>query len=266
MESFVEVNKAFSNQSLHYDDDDIANPILQAWRQQVYDHVNQFIKPSSAILELNSGTGIDALHFVKQGHRVHCVELSNGMVREINRKIDTHNLETSLSVQQLSYEQLDQVKGKFDYVFSNFGGLNCSSDLKKITKHLQALLNPEATVTWVIMPPVCLWEIAWMLKGNFKDALRRFHKNGVMAHLEGQYFKTYYFTLADIQKAFGENYKLLRCEGLGALSPPPSATNFVTKHPSLYKSLTRLDEKVRNHFPFNRWADHIVVTLKYLGC
>jgi ubiquinone/menaquinone biosynthesis C-methylase UbiE len=176
MESFIEVNKAFSNQSIHYDDDDIANPILQAWRQQVYDHVNQFIKPSRYILELNSGTGIDALHFVNQGHRVHCVELSDGMVREINSKIHQHNLETTLSVQQLSYEKLDEVKGKFDYVFSNFGGLNCSSDLKKVTKHLQPLLNPGATITWVVMPPICLWEISWMLKGNFKDAFRRFHK------------------------------------------------------------------------------------------
>ena len=76
---FARVNRAFSKQAVHYDQDDAINPILLAWRRQVYDHVEQFLRPHSHLLELNAGTGIDALHFLGQGHRVHCTDLSDGM-------------------------------------------------------------------------------------------------------------------------------------------------------------------------------------------
>jgi ubiquinone/menaquinone biosynthesis C-methylase UbiE len=263
MGGYTEVNKAFSKQSVEYDADDNANPILLAWRKQVYEHVNQFLPNDSHILELNPGTGIDACHFVNAGHHVHCVELSDGMVRQIKKKIEDFGFQEKLTVQQNSYENLDLVEGKFDYVFSNFGGLNCTDDLTKVTRHLSPLLNKGAIVTWVIMPPICPWEIMWLLKGYFKQGLRRFHKKGVMAHLEGEYFKTYYYSLSNIKRALGKNFKLLQCEGLGVLSPPPSAKDFPSNHPRLYDLLVRLDKKVRLRFPFNRWGDHIIVTFQY---
>lgn len=261
-EKYLAVNKGFSKQSEKYDQEDAANPILQIWRAQVYDHVDSFIKPSSSILELNPGTGIDAVRFTKQGHKVHCIELSDGMVHEIKKKIELNNLKSSLTVQQLSYECLEEVTGKYDYVFSNFGGLNCSNNLTKITQHFHRLLKPGGIITWVIMPPICPWEISWIFKGHFKNGLRRFHKNGVMAHLEGQYFMTYYYSLNDLKKVFGKSFTLLKCEGLGALSPPPSTNNFPIKHPKIYRALARLDKQLRNHFPFNRLADHIVATFQ----
>jgi ubiquinone/menaquinone biosynthesis C-methylase UbiE len=258
------VNKAFSKQSGLYDQDDQANPILVAWRKQVYKHVQQFLIPNSRILELNAGTGIDASYFVQAGHRVHCVELSDGMVRQIQDKVIRFGFQDRLTIQHGSFENLNLVTGKFDYVFSNFGGLNCTDDLKKVTRHIPNLLNEGAMLTWVIMPPICPWEIMWLLKGHFKEGLRRFHKNGVMAHLEGEHFKTYYYSLGDIKKALGKNFKLVKCEGLGVLSPPPSARDFVIKHPKLYQTLTKWDKKVRSTFPFSRIGDHIIATFSYI--
>jgi ubiquinone/menaquinone biosynthesis C-methylase UbiE len=258
------VNRAFSKQSYNYDSDDKVNLVLQDMRQQVYRHVSAFMKKSSAILELNAGTGIDALHFVQQSHRVHATDLSDGMVTQIEKKIVDHHLQDRLTCQQLSYDQLHQLKGrKFDYVFSNFGGLNCIADLSKVTTSLPSILNPGACVTWVIMPPVCPWELLWVLKGQGKQAFRRFHKTGVIAHLEGEYFKTYYHSLSQIKEAFGHSFKFIKAEGLSALSPPPSRGDFPRKHPQLYQSLRKADSFVRMAFPFNRWADHIIVTFQF---
>jgi len=50
---------------------------------------------------------------------------------------------------------------------------------------------------------------------------------------------------------------------LGVLSPPPSAKDFINKHPKLYHQLTKWDEKVRSTFPFNRIGDHIIATFRY---
>lgn len=264
-EQFAAVNRAFSKQSHHYDADDSANPILQDMREQVYDHVKNYLRPESSILELNAGTGIDASYFVSMGHRVHATDLSSGMIEQIKRKIQLPAMQDRLTCQQVSYDQLDKVSGTFDHVFSNFGGLNCIQDLSSVTKHLRALLKPGSYVTFVIMPPVSLWELLWIFKGNSKQAFRRFHSNGVKAHLEGEYFETYYHSLPQIEEAFGNDFKLQRSEGLCSLSPPPSSEGFVLKHRRVYRTLRLLDSSVRFIPPFNRWADHLIVTFKLLN-
>ena len=194
-----EVNEAFSRQASHFEADDLQNPLLQMMRSQVYNHVSRFINKPSRILELNSGTGIDAFHFVQQGHTVHATDLSDGMVQQIKKKVDLFNLQ-NLTIQKLSYDQLDQLKGqKFDFIFSNFGGLNCIDDLSKVTMNLKGILESGGYVTWVIMPPVCPWEILSLLIGN-RNAFRRFNKNGVVAHLEGKHFRVWYHSLSSIKK------------------------------------------------------------------
>ena len=262
IDHLLQVNVAFSKQSLHYDNDDLQNPLLQMMRSQVYDHVARFIQKPCKILELNSGTGIDALHFARQGHKVHATDLSGGMIEQIRKKVDRFHLQNHLTFQQLPYDQLDKLSGqKFDFIFSNFGGLNCIDDLSQVTKDLSGILNPGGYVTWVIMPRVSAWEVLGLLKGN-RNALRRFNKKGVVAHLEGKYFRVWYHSLRSIQKAFGPNFKFIRSEGLASLSPPPHATRFPGDHPGLCKMLQRADILVRNHFPFNRWADHIIVSFQ----
>jgi ubiquinone/menaquinone biosynthesis C-methylase UbiE len=261
-QEFASVSRAFSKQSLHYDEHDARNPILLSWRKQVYAHVGRFMKPDSRILELNAGTGTDAVHFVNLGHTVHCIDISEGMIRQIEDKRVHRHLEAKITCEVCSYGSLEKIKGPFDFVFSNFGGLNCIDKLEKVTVQIPALLKTSGFVTWVIMPPVSLWELAWLLKGQRKNALRRFQKDGTTAHLEGEYFKTYYHSLNTIVKAFGNGFELVAVEGLGAISPPPSEIHFPSSHPGIYKVMRGLDKACRGHFPFNRWADHIIVTFQ----
>jgi ubiquinone/menaquinone biosynthesis C-methylase UbiE len=242
MQDSSAVNRAFSAQSVHYDKDDKANRVIADLRSQVYRHVARFMKANSSILELNAGTGIDAGYFMSQGHSVLATDISDGMINELKKK--------DLTARQISYEHLDTIDEKFDYVFSNFGGLNCIDDLGKVTRHLPALLKPRGYVTWVIMPPVCLWEIMSM-------TFRRFNKDGVMAHIDGHYFRTWYHSLGNIKKAFGEQFRFIESEGLAALSPPPHKTDFFA-----YGLSRNIDRLVNRRLPFNRWADHIIVTFR----
>lgn len=262
--NYDSVNRAFTKQSVAYDRDDQRNQVLQDMRQQVYGHVKKFLKPRAALLELNAGTGIDASYFAHEGHSVLATDVSDGMIRQIEYKVSANNYAGRFACQQLSYENIHHLAGKkFDYVFSNFGGLNCVDDLQKVTKHLPALLNDRAHVTFVIMPPVCLWEWLWVFTGNGKHAFRRFKTDGVLSHLEGEYFKTYYYSLAQIRAAFGESFSFVKTEGLAVLSPPPSRGDFPGKYPRIYKLMRRLDGMTRNFFPFDRWGDHIIVTFRY---
>jgi ubiquinone/menaquinone biosynthesis C-methylase UbiE len=264
LSNHLSVHDAFSKQSLRFDEEDVGNPVLVRMRKQVYTHVDKYLKPQSKILELNAGTGIDAVRFVTQGHTVHATDLASGMIEQVNRKIDKHTLAASLSCEQISYTDLDSLKQRdFDYIFSNFGGLNCIDDLKKVTRHFPMLLREESFITLVIMPVVCPWEIAGMLRHGRK-ALRRFRPQGVLAHLEGKYFKTYYHSLETIKSAFDSRFKFIQSEGLASLSPQPHKSDFPSKHPRIDKALTLLDASLRNSFPFDRWADHIIVTFQYI--
>ena len=263
VEPWASVQRAFSKQAEHFDQDDIGNPILDAWRKRIYAHVERFMKKESSILEINAGTGIDALYFVAQGHQVHATDISAGMVNKIREKVSRTGVHASLTVQQCSFEALDGVdERKFDYVFSNFGGLNCSRDLGNVSRHLPRLLNDQAFLTWVIMPPVSLWEWSWILKGR-KAAFRRLGNEGAAAHLEGELFQTYYHSLKTIRGKLGNHFQLVRVEGLGSISPPPASFEFVKRHAGTYSLLKKLDESLGSQFPFNRCADHIIATFQY---
>lgn len=84
-----------------------------------------------------------------------------------------------------------------------------------------------------------------------------------MAHLEGEYFLTYYHSLTQIKEAFGEEFKFIKAEGVCALCPPPASIDFSMKHPYFHQFLKTVDAAMRFSFPFNRWADHIIVTFQY---
>ena len=262
-ESFDTINRAFTKQAPYFDEYDRKNIILTDMRKQVRDHVMKFLERGDYMLELNAGTGMDAEYFVEQGCKVHATDLSDGMIQMLEQRINNQNLNSSITYQQCSFTQLDRLNTSgFNYIFSNFGGLNCIDSLNRVTKYFSGVLKDQGFVTFVVMPKFCPWELFSVLKGNFSFALRRFKKNGTTAHLEGEYFKTYYFTLNEVLKSFGKNFKLIKVEGLGVLIPPPVKENLPEQRPKFYRALKYLDRKLRNHFPFNRWADHIIITLQ----
>jgi ubiquinone/menaquinone biosynthesis C-methylase UbiE len=266
---------AFSKQSSVFDQLEKDNGILQWMRKQVHDHCLQFFKTGDSILELNCGTGIDAIFFAEQGMHVHATDMSEGMLNELKKKIEMKNLQEKISVQQCSFTELTSILlsptsfasamlsvKKFDHIFSDFGGLNCEKNIEGVISQFKDLLKQGGTVTLVIMPPFCPWEISLLLKGNFKTAFRRFKRNGTASNVEGIHFNTFYFTPSRLIKAFGRDYQLLGLRGLACLIPPPYLENFPKRYPKIFGTLKRMDQKLNHTFPFNHWADHFIITVK----
>jgi ubiquinone/menaquinone biosynthesis C-methylase UbiE len=61
---------AFDKQSVIFDQLYSADTIIQYKRQRVRNHVERYLSPNSNILELNAGTGEDAVYFAGKGHHV----------------------------------------------------------------------------------------------------------------------------------------------------------------------------------------------------
>ena len=259
------VKEAFNRQSELFDAYEEKNEILKRMRRAVREHLLRHLRNGDCILELNAGTGMDAVFLAGKGFHVHAIDLSEGMLKKLEAKIILHSLQDNISFELLSFTELDKLHNKtFDYIFSNFGGLNCEDDLTKVIKHFRLLLKPGGTVTFVIMPPVCPWEIVLALKGKFSFAFRRLHGKGSMANIEGVKFRTYYHSLKKLKIAMGHEFRLIEAQGLAALSPPPYAVDFPDRHPALYKFLCVADERISHIYPFSRCADHYIATFKFL--
>lgn len=259
-----QVAEAFDRQAVIFDEYEEKNQILSWMRSVVQRHMLTLIHSGNRLLELNAGTGIDAVFFAQNGVRVNAIDISEGMLLRLKQKVEKENLGDLIFVERESFANLGAFPaGAFDCIFSNFGGLNCSPNPESVIRQFSRLLRPGGTVTLVVMPPVCPWEILFALKGNFRLGFRRFKVHGTISHIEGISFKSYYFTPHRLIKAFGKEFKVISTHGLASLVPPPYLELFPANHHRLFSILKILESKLSGTFPFNSWADHFILTMQY---
>jgi ubiquinone/menaquinone biosynthesis C-methylase UbiE len=257
------VAEAFSRKATIYDAFGEAHPNLTRMREKVYGHIESLVPVGSYLLELNAGTGLDAAAMVGRGYHVHATDIAPGMLAQIQHKILRGNLVDRLTAQQCSFTNLDQISmGPFDAVYSNFGGLNCVDDLKQVTRHLSSLLKPGGVVVWVIMPPVCLWELA-RLPQDFRVATRRLKRHNVRSNVEGIEFLTTYFTPLEVRHAFGATFRCISVEGLSVVTPPADNKTFTARFPRLFRVLAALDDRIAKLPVLRQCGDFFVITMKY---
>jgi len=74
---------AFSRTAEHYDNFADDHPHLTRMREQVYAHVVRHVPAGASILELNAGTGTDAVALARRGYRVHATDIAAGMLERV---------------------------------------------------------------------------------------------------------------------------------------------------------------------------------------
>jgi hypothetical protein len=183
----------------------------------------------------------------------------------LKEKVSQEGLSKLVTTEICSFTQLDNLvnKGPYDLIFSNFAGLNCTGELDKVLQSFSALLKPGGFVTMAIMPRFCLWEVMLALRGNFKNAFRRFrNKNGVAANVEGVSFLCWYYKPSYIEKILKNDFYLLGVEGLCSIVPPSYFENFPKKHPRLYNNLTRLENRFKSNWLWRYIGDYFIISLR----
>jgi ubiquinone/menaquinone biosynthesis C-methylase UbiE len=262
-----EVVEAFNKQSIVFDEIYSGNAIIQYKRKRVRDHVLKYLEPNSRILELNAGTGEDAVYFAEQDHSVHATDISPGMQEQLIKKVNERQLQHLITNEICSFTSLANLQSRepYDLIFSNFAGLNCTGELDKVLGSFSSLLKPGGIVTLVILPKFCLWETLLLFKGKFKTAFRRFFsKNGKRAHLEGSYFRCWYYDPSFIKKHLEKEYEVQSIEGLCSLVPPSYIENFAEKHPWLFQFLKNKENKWKTKWPWKSTGDYYIISLKKL--
>ena len=258
------IAEAFSRTAEKYDSFAEDHPHLTRMRNKVYSHVLSCVPPGSRILELNAGTGTDAVQLAQHGYFIHATDIAPGMLDRLQEKVNNLGLEDWVTLEARSFLSLEDVQGApFDTIFSDLGGLNCVSDLSPVIRQLPKILKSGGILTWVLMPHICLWEMAEVFRGNFSLAFRRLSRGRVRAHLEGLNFDVYYFSPRQVLQWFGPDFELLALEGLSVLTPTAESKNFAKRHPSLYRALSWLDDRLSPHWPWSGWGDFYILTMRY---
>lgn len=254
---------AFSDTAERYDAFAGGHPHLARIRGRVHGCIERFVAPGAALLELNCGTGTDAVHLARHGYRVHATDISEGMLARLRAKVEAARLDGLVSVQRCSFLHLDDVDGgPYDAVLSNLGGLNCTADLAPVADGLERVVRPGGVAVLVVMPRVCLWELAEVARGRWRLATRRLRRGGTVAHLEGRHFPVHYFTPRQVVRAFSGTFEPLSVEGLSVLTPTLETKNLAIRHPRAYATLAWLDDRLSPHRPFSAWGDFAIVVLR----
>jgi len=258
------VAEAFDKQAPHFDELYGEDEIIRYKRQRVRDHVQKFLSPSSSILELNAGTGEDAIFFAKLEHSVHATDVSVGMQLTLKEKVAREDLGELITHEQRSYTDLENLfdRGPYDFIFSNFAGLNCTEDLEKVLRSFNPILKPGGHVTLVILPRLCFWELLLVFKGKFKTAFRRLGGRSASAKVEGRRFKCWYYNPSFIKKILSKDVEPMLLEGLCCIVPPSYIEGFGEKHPRIFKKLVSMEKRWKQSWPWRSVGDYYILTLR----
>lgn len=259
--AFQTVATAYDRNADKYDEFIENNPNLKRMRERVYRFVTARLPQGSRILDLACGTGTDAVWFAQRGYSVHGVDISGEMLDRAKKKAVDLGLQDRLTFEQLSYTDLGRLPlASFDLTFSNFGGLNCVSDIALVADSVRPLLSPRSRVIWALMPPFCLWESAMLLRGKVKLATRRFAGHSTVFK-EGLNYPVYYYTPRQVASAWGNDFHLETVEALSVITPPATNKDFAVKRPQMFEALSSLDDALASRWPFKYWGDFSIISL-----
>ncbi|WP_242157707.1 class I SAM-dependent methyltransferase [Aestuariivivens sediminis] len=258
------MENSFDAVAVDYDQSFTKSQIGKFQREMVYSYVLNFIPRNTKlrILEINCGTGEDAIWFAEQGHEVLATDISPVMLDMAKIKTKLKNLR----FQQLDIKAIDQLspEKKYDILFSNFGGLNClsPSELKQFYQTSRKLLKDDGKMIHIIMSKCCIWDNIYLFfKGKWKSLFRRNTTNPVAVNINGCSIRTWYYNPSDIVSYTRDVFNLETYYPIGFCIPPSYLEHFFSKKKSVLLLLVWLDRHLQFSI-ISKYADHFIISLK----
>lgn len=249
--------------ALQYDGSFSQSEIGSRMRTIVWNMLEQRMDHSKPldILEINCGTGEDAVYLANKGHMVIGTDVSSEMIKVARAKSHAVKFEVCSYLDIKSRFQNQQ----FDLVFSNFGGLNCAdeNELRIVLNNIVGVLKPHGKLIAVIMGTGCLWEMLYYsAKGQFKNAFRRHAKGGVDTTLDKQKLLTYYYSPGQIKEFAPLTLKFVVSRPVGFFLPPTYMEGYFSKHLGQLNLLNFLEKKINSLGMLSNMGDHFMIEMK----
>lgn len=259
-----ETEAAFDRYAASYDEEFTFSSVGKFQRERVWRFLSKHISPGThpEVLELNCGTGEDALWFVKNGFKITATDISNEMVQVAKQKLgNNHAAVLQADIAEIGEKLYNK---KFDLIFSDFGGLNClnANALKEMDSVFSRLLKPGGRLIFVVMSRNCKWE-QWYFKRKNEPgkAFRRRSAEGSEAVIFDKKFSTWYYSPAEIASFFEEHFSVNKFKPVGITLPPSYLDNYFRKHPLRLRLLNVLEKGLGGLSSLSDHADHFIIDL-----
>jgi SAM-dependent methyltransferase len=252
---------AFDQMAKDYDEVFTRSLIGRAQRDAVWNVLTKTFRSGDHILELNCGTGEDALFLARNSIAVTACDASQQMIQIASRRLKAESPNALVQFHLLPTEQVSQLSPEvpFDGAFSNFSGLNCVANLKQTGEHLAALLPSRAPLVICLSTRFCVWEILWfLLHGNLRKAFRR-SSGETTAKVGTLAVNVYYPTVKKLKHIFSPSFQLRSCTGIGVAVPPSYVETWIRSHPAVLSPLRTIDRFVSAFPGFRVLGDHMLL-------
>jgi ubiquinone/menaquinone biosynthesis C-methylase UbiE len=252
---------AFEALADQYDSTFTHTLIGQELRQIVWRNLSDTFHRGAQVWELNCGTGEDAIWMARREIRVLASDGSPAMLETAARKAAAHQL--SDRIEFLLYDFAHPAAGppdaEFDGVLSNFGGLNCISDLRPLATVLARSIKPGGHLIVVVMGRWCAWEILWhLLHLQPRRAFRRLARKGTEGRIGSRKVWVWYPSAKALRRTFAPDFQIRRIVGLGVFLPPSYLHPVVAGRRGLFRLLYRLENSRASTMPLRFFGDHIL--------
>ena len=244
-----------------YAQDFAATLIGEKLRGQVWAKLDHTFLPGDRVLELNCGTGIDAVHLAARGIRVVACDISGRMIQMACRYPAEQDFSGDVHFHVLATEQLATLAcdGPFDGAFSNFSGLNCVDDLGEVGRNLGRLVKPGATLLVCMLGRFVPWEVVWYLaRGDPGKAMRRLKYRCEPANQNGAP-AVHYRSRREVMTAFAPEFQLRSWEGIGLLVPPAYTEHWARQFPQVVQALDTADRLLGRLPVFRNMANFMLL-------
>lgn len=252
---------AFDDLAEHYDDIFTRSLIGRAQREQVWRVARKVFRPGDRILELNCGTGEDALFLARNGVSVYACDASERMIGVANRRLGLERANAPVEFRSLPSEDIGQLSqvAPFDGAFSNFAGLNCVTDLDAVALDLSCLLKPGATALLILSARVCAWETLWYAaRGDVRKAVRRW-KGHATGNIGNTSVKVIYPTVGKLKRMFAPYFVLRSWRGIGVAVPASYVESAMQRHRRVFAALRSADEVLARLPGIRALGDHVLL-------
>lgn len=254
---------AFDELAAGYDAGFTDSAIGKTLRALVWSRLEQAFEASRRVLELGCGTGEDALWLERRGLEVVAVDASSRMIQVARQKIAARDSRGPGEAARVEFHCLPiehltpALDGQtFDGVLSNFGAVNCVSNLPAVVADVAARLRPGAPLVWVVMGRYVPWEWLWyLLQGSWSKAWRRLHRGGV----SWRGMNILYPSPAELTALLRPHFAVRRIAPLGVALPPSYVGAWLERRPRLLKLLTRLEHVAQRWSALAFVSDHYIV-------
>jgi SAM-dependent methyltransferase len=218
----------------------------RARRYAVWQDLERAFRPGQRILELNCGTGIDAVFLAGKGVHVLGCDIAPRMIELAQELAAQAELTDPPDFRVLPTENLAALaqEGPFDGAFSNFSGLNCVDDLSQVAQDLGRLLKPRARFLICMMGRFVPWDIVWFLAhGKPRRAFLRLREDRT-SYVGTPSLTIQRPTIAQITKQMEPAFRLLQWRGIGITVPPSYSEHVASRFPKLIDRLAWLDQRI----------------------